>query len=95
MNVQPLGSQVLVSLIEEKSKTESGIFLPNNFESDHRRGKIIAKGPGHILANGDTRSLDVNVGDEVLFSSHTSKLTIGDDVCYLIKEEQLDVVITP
>ncbi len=58
--VQPLGSRVLVRVLEEESVTKTGIFLPDTAKEKPQRGEVVAIGD-------DTETIKVAVGDRVLF----------------------------
>ncbi|ARS53228.1 co-chaperone GroES [Kushneria konosiri] len=67
MNIRPLHDRVVVRRVEEEQKTSGGIVLPGNAQEKPTRGEILAVGKGRILENGETRPLDVQVGDKVIF----------------------------
>lgn len=67
MNIRPLHDRVVVRRVEEEQKTSGGIVLPGNAQEKPTRGEIVAVGKGRILESGETRPLDVQVGDRVIF----------------------------
>lgn len=67
MNIRPLHDRVVVRRVEEEQKTSGGIVLPGNAQEKPTRGEIVAVGKGRILESGETRPLDVQVGDKVIF----------------------------
>ncbi|MFC0269723.1 co-chaperone GroES [Kushneria aurantia] len=67
MNIRPLHDRVVVRRVEEEQKTAGGIVLPGNAQEKPTRGEVIAVGKGRILESGETRPLDVQVGDKVIF----------------------------
>ncbi|WP_106478341.1 co-chaperone GroES [Phytohalomonas tamaricis] len=67
MNIRPLHDRVVIRRVEEEQKTAGGIVLPGNAQEKPTRGEILAVGNGRILENGETRPLDVKVGDKVIF----------------------------
>ena len=62
--VQPLGSRVLVRVLDEESVTKSGLLLPDTAKEKPQRGEIVAVGD-------DTATIKVRVGDRVLFPKYT------------------------
>ena len=58
--VQPLGSRVLLRVLEEKSVTASGIVLPDTAKEKPQRAEVVAVGD-------DAESIKVKAGDVVLF----------------------------
>jgi chaperonin GroES len=76
MNIKPLGDHVVVKLLEVEQVTASGILLPDTADKKEKaQGEVVAVGPGKLLDNGTRGSVDVSVGDVVLF-----KKWGGDDV---------------
>ena len=62
--IQPLGSRVLVRVLEEPSTTASGIVLPDSAKEKPQRGEVVAIGD-------DASVIKVVVGDRVLFPKYT------------------------
>jgi chaperonin GroES len=47
MKIKPLGERIVVKPLEQKEKTEGGIYLPETASKDKpQKGKVIAVGPG-------------------------------------------------
>ncbi len=68
--IRPLHDRVVVRREEEETKSAGGIVLPGSAAEKPARGKVIAVGLGRIMDNGDVRSLDVKVGDNVIFGQY-------------------------
>lgn len=51
-----------------ENKSEGGIVLTSQSVKKSTRGKVIAVGLGKRLDNGDRASMDVKVGDHVIFN---------------------------
>lgn len=69
--VQPLGSRVLVKVLEEESVTASGLVIPDTAKSKQQRGVVVAVGEAEDL-------ITVKVGDTVLFPQYTgAELRLG------------------
>jgi chaperonin GroES len=68
--IRPLHDRVVVRREEEETKSAGGIVLPGSAAEKPARGKVIAVGLGRIMENGDVRSLDVKVGDNVIFGQY-------------------------
>lgn len=75
--VQPLGSRVLVRILEEESVTKTGIFLPDTAKEKPQRGEIVAVGD-------DTETIKVAVGDRVLFPKFSGTEIRVDGTDHLI-----------
>lgn len=88
MKVRPLGDKILIRRDEAKSRTESGIYLPETAKDKPRQGKVVATGSG--LLNRDTGEympFTVKKGDTVLFTSYSGTEVKIDGEEYLIMTE--------
>lgn len=65
--VLPLFSNVLIKPGEALSKTQSGIYLPENAKEESQVGTVMAIGPGKISPKGDQEKMIVKVGQKVLY----------------------------
>jgi chaperonin GroES len=68
MKFQPLHDRVLVERLDQESKTESGIIIPDTAKEKPMQGRIIEVGAGSRDEKGNITPLDVKVGDKVLFA---------------------------
>lgn len=82
MQIKPLGDHVLVRQKKEEEVTTFGLVLPETMEKEKKaEGEVIAIGPGKLLDNGQRSTMDVKVGDWVIFK------TWGGDKVEINKEE--------
>ena len=93
-SIRPLHDRVVVKRVEEERTSPGGIVLPDSATEKPVRGEIIAVGHGKILENGDTRALDVKVGDTVIFGKYSgTEIKIdGDDVLVMREDDIMAVV---
>jgi chaperonin GroES len=71
LKLKPLGDRLIVRAIEEEETTASGIVLPDTAKEKPQKGKVLAVGDGKINEEtGNRMPLDVEVGDEVLYSKY-------------------------
>ena len=68
MNLKPLGDRVLVKPAPKEEKTSSGLYIASAAQELPQRGEVLAVGTGKLDQNGNRISLDVKVGDHVIFS---------------------------
>jgi chaperonin GroES len=87
MSIRPLHDRVLVKRIEEETTTAGGIFIPDNAKEKPSQGEVLAVGNGKHLDNGDIRSLDVKVGDRVLFGKYSGNEVKMDGEELLVMRE--------
>jgi chaperonin GroES len=71
MKIRPLHDRVIVERLEEETKTASGIIIPDTAKEKPQQGKIIAVGKGKVTEDGKLLSMDVKVGDRVLFGKYS------------------------
>jgi chaperonin GroES len=91
MKIRPLHDRVIVRREEEEQKTAGGILLPGSAQEKPNRGKVVAVGSGRILDNGDTRAVDVKVGDIVVFGQYAGNDTIDVESEELIILSESDI----
>jgi chaperonin GroES len=96
MDLQPLGDRLIVEVLDEEEMTISGIVLPDTAREKPQRGKILAVGPGSRDEDGEYIKMDVEVGDEVIFSKYGgTEIKVGlDDVLILRESDVLAKVVT-
>lgn len=85
--LRPLGDRIIIELVEVEEKTAFGIVLPDSAKEKPQTGKVVAVGTGRVLDNGTRIELDVNVGDEIIFSQYSGTEVKYDGVEYLILRE--------
>jgi chaperonin GroES len=88
MKIRPLHDRVIVKRLEEERKTASGIVIPDAAAEKPDQGQIIAVGKGKILESGEVRTLDVKVGDRVLFGKYSGQTVKVDGVELLVMREE-------
>jgi chaperonin GroES len=85
--IRPLGDRVVVKVVKDE-KTAGGIFLPENAQEKPQTGEILAVGPGKILDNGSRQTIDVAVGDRILFAKYSGTEVKLDGETYLLLAEK-------
>lgn len=86
--IKPLGDRVVIKTLEKEEKTKSGIVLPDTAKEKPQEGKIVAVGSGKLLDNGQRISLDVKIGDKVIFSKYAGTEVKIEGQDYLILSER-------
>jgi chaperonin GroES len=85
--LRPLGDRIIIELVEVEETTAFGIVLPDSAKEKPQTGKVVAVGTGRVLDNGTRVELDVNVGDEIIFSKFAGTEVKYDGTEYLIIRE--------
>ena len=94
MNIRPLHDRVVVRRMEEERTSAGGIVLPDSATVKPIQGEVLAVGNGKILDNGEVRSLDVKVGDRVLFGKYsgTEVKVSGEEVVVMREDDIMGVI---
>jgi len=94
MSLRPLHDRVIVRRMEEERTSAGGIVIPDSATEKPSKGEVIATGNGKILDNGDTRALDVKVGDKVLFGKYSgNEVKVDGEELLVMREEDIMAVI--
>jgi chaperonin GroES len=78
INLQPMGSRVLVKPLEQEGKTSSGLFLPETAKEKPQTGLVIAV--------GDDEEIRLKVNDKILFAKYSGAEFRMDGTDYLLLE---------
>jgi len=87
MSLKPLEDKIILEPIVETEKvTTSGLIIAGSAEEKPTEGIVIAVGSGATFADGTKMTMDVAVGDKVIYSKYS-----GTE----IKHDGKDLVILP
>ena len=90
MNLQPLGDRLIVEVLEEEEVTSSGIVLPDTAKEKPQRGRVLAVGPGPRDEDGEYVKMDLEEGDEIIFSKYGgTEITIAADEYLILRESDV------
>ncbi len=78
INIQPMGTRVLIKPLEQDNKTSSGLLLPETAKEKPQTGLVIAI--------GDDEEIKLKVNDKVLFAKYTGTEFKMDGMDYLLLE---------
>lgn len=76
-SVAPLGSRVLLEVLEEESVTTSGLVIPDTARGKQQKGIVVALGD-------DEDVIKVKVGEKVLFPQYSGTEIRLDGKDYLL-----------
>ena len=94
MNIRPLQDRVVIRRMEEERTSAGGIVLPDSATEKPVQGEVVAVGNGKVLDNGESRPLDVKVGDRVLFGKYSgTEVKIKDEDLLVMREDDIMGVI--
>ena len=95
MKLQPLGDRLIVEVLDEEQETVSGIVLPDTAKEKPQRGRVLAVGPGSRDDDGQFVPMDLEEGDEVVFSKYGgSEIRVGTDDVLILRESDVLAKVT-
>jgi chaperonin GroES len=90
MKIRPLYDRVIVKRVTEEEKTKGGIIIPDTAKEKPFEGKIVAVGNGKLLEDGNVRSLQVKVGDRVLFGKYSgTEVKLEGEEHLIVREDEI------
>ena len=93
--LKPLGDRVVVRPMQREEVTKSGIVLPDTAREKPQRGEVLATGPGRTTDKGDRISMDVTVGDQVLFAKYAgTEFKLDEEDLLILSEKDILAVVT-
>jgi chaperonin GroES len=87
LKVKPLADRVVVKPLEEEIQERGGIIIPDTAKEKPQQGKIVAVGPGAFADDGSRMTMEVKVGDKVLYGKYSGSEVRIDTEDYLIMRE--------
>ena len=88
MQIRPLHDRVIIKRLEAETTTAFGIVIPDSAGEKPDQGEVIAVGPGKRDDNGKQITLDVKVGDRVLFGKYAGQTVKVDGEELLVMREE-------
>ena len=94
MALKPLRDRLVVKPLEQEDRTKSGLVLPDSAKEKPQEGKVLAVGTGKLLDDGSVKSLEVRVGDRVLYGKYsgTEVSVEGNDYLILREDDVLGII---
>lgn len=78
LNIQPLGTRILIKPLAQDTKTASGLYLPESAKEKPQTGEVVAI--------GDDESIKLKPKDKVLFAKYSGTEFKYEGVDYLLLE---------
>jgi len=90
INIRPLQDRVIVKRIEEGEQVRGGIIIPDSAKEKPQEGEVIAVGEGKYKEDGTRQTLDVQVGDRVLFGKYSgSEIKLDGEEFLIMREDDI------
>ena len=92
--LRPLGDRVVIQPTPREEMTKSGIVLPDTVKEKPQEGSVLAVGPGRILDDGKRESIDVKVGDKVLYAKYAgTEFKVDDEELLIVSQKDILAVV--
>ena len=89
IGIKPLGARVVIQPVEEDSRTDSGLYIPDTAKEKPQTGIIVAVGEG-----SEDVTITVAVDDKVLFPKYTgTEIKLGSEVYIIMDFEKVLAVL--
>jgi chaperonin GroES len=90
MKLRPLQDRVLIRRVEPETKTDGGIFIPDNVQEKPMEGEVVAIGPGLRGEDGKLRPMELKPGDRVLFGKWSgTEVKLDGEELMIMKEADI------
>ncbi|OGC57181.1 co-chaperone GroES [candidate division WWE3 bacterium RIFCSPLOWO2_12_FULL_36_10] len=86
--IKPLADYLMIEPLEQETTLPSGIILPDTAKEKPQKGRIIATGKGKKNEKGEIVSLEVKVGDVVMYKKWGGTEVKLDGKEYLLVREE-------
>ena len=88
MKFQTFGARCIVEEIKNENVLKSGIVLQNADKEPTYRGIVLSVGDGALLENGQKVPMQVEVGDEIIYTTFSGSPIMDNGKTYLILNER-------
>ena len=93
MSFELLDDRIAVE-VKKQTKTSGGLILPDGVPMDFCRGEVVVRGPGKwSIVTNDRLPMDIEVGDEVIFSEFAGVKDVKVDDKKIIVLREIDILV--
>lgn len=90
VKIRPMSDGVLVKTLSRETVTKSGILLPDTSKERPEEGEVVAIGPGKVLDNGKRTTLEVKIGQKVVFPKFAgTDVKLGEEEYLMLHESDI------
>ena len=90
VNLEPLADRLVVRPIEREEVTKGGIVLPDTAKEKPQEGEVLAVGPGRLSEDGKRITMDIKVGDIVVYSKYGgTEYKIEEEEVIILRESDI------
>ena len=93
MKLVPLADRVVLKQLVAEETTKSGIVLPGQSKEKPQQAEVIAVGPGGMV-DGKEVTMNVAVGDQVIYSKYSgTEVKLDDEEYIIVKQSDILAII--
>jgi chaperonin GroES len=90
MNIRPLYDRIVVRRIENQESKQGSLYIPDSAKEKPQEGEVVAVGQGKRLEDGKLATLDVKVGDRILFGKYSgSDIRLDGEELLIMREDEV------
>ena len=91
MNIRPLYDRIVVKRLDSQDeKTAGGLIIPDSAKEKPQEVEVVAVGKGKRLEDGKVVTLDLQVGDRILFGKYSgSEIKIDGQELMIMREDEV------
>ncbi|MBQ9297424.1 MAG: co-chaperone GroES [Clostridia bacterium] len=91
--IKPLGSRVLIKMIESEETTKSGIILSSGAKEKPQIAEVLEVGPGEVV-DGKTTQMNVKKGDRVIVSKYAgTEVKYEGEELIIVKQDDILAIV--
>jgi chaperonin GroES len=92
--LKPLADRVVIRPSKAEEKTKGGIIVPDTAKEKPVWGEIVAVGPGRMSDEGKVISMEVKVGDKVLYGKYSgTEVTVDGEELLIMRESDIFAIM--
>ena len=86
IKIHPLEDRVVIMPAEELESMRGGLYIPDTAKEKPTQGEVIAVGPGRLTDKGERITMDIKVGDTVIYGKYSgTSFTLDGEEVIIIK----------
>lgn len=85
--VRPLGDRILCRVLTPSDNKKGSLYIPDNAKERPTKALVLAVGEGRVNEDGKRITMDVRVGETVLFGKYSGTFIEHEDEELLILRE--------
>ena len=93
MKLVPLADRVVLKQSTPEEKTKSGIILTSQTQEKPQQAEVVAVGPGGVV-DGKEVTMNVSVGDKVIYSKYAgTEVELDDEEYIIVKQNDILAIV--